>query len=141
MKKSNHKIENDKSFTSAGIPNVSPEKAFEMCRSGAAIIDIRGDYITTYKKFDVAEVIYFPKTGKSIPPDKLNKDRTYIIAETSTGNKSREIVRDLLEKGFHSVYNLAGGFLEWERDGLPVIENKKARLSGSCMCQLKPRDK
>ncbi|MBS0010643.1 MAG: hypothetical protein KFF49_04495 [Bacteroidales bacterium] len=141
MKKSNHKIKNTKSFTSAGIPNASPAKAFEMCRSGAAIIDIRGAYITTYKKFGVAEVFYFPKAGKSLPPDKLNKDRTYIVAETSTGIRSKEIVRELLDKGFHSVYNLAGGFVEWERDGFPVEENKKARLTGSCMCQLRPRER
>mgnify|MGYP005626911525 CR=1 FL=1 len=141
MRKSKHKTENEMSFTSAGIPNVSPEKAFEMCRSGAVIIDIRGDYITAYKKFDVPEVIYFPKAGKSISPDKLNKERTYIVAETSTSIKSRELVGELIDKGFRSVYNLAGGFLEWERDGLPVEENKKARLTGSCMCQLRPRDK
>lgn len=129
------------SFYSGGIHNVSPAEAFEMCRSGAVIIDIRGKYITAYKKFGVPEVIYLPEAGESIPFDKLNKERTYIVAETSTSIKSREIVRELIDKGFQYVYNLAGGFVEWERDGFPVTENKKARLTGSCMCQLKPRDK
>ncbi|MDT8402114.1 MAG: rhodanese-like domain-containing protein [Bacteroidales bacterium] len=141
MRKSDHKIENNKFFTSAGIPNVSPVQALEMCRSGAAIIDIRGDYLTAFKKFDVPDVIYFPEPGKSIPFNSLEKEKTYIVSETSTSVSSREIVRLLLNEGFQPVYNLAGGFVEWERDGLPVIENKNARLSGSCMCQLRPRDK
>lgn len=141
MRKSNHKTKHNESFTSAGVPNLIPSKAAEICRSGAVIIDIRGDYITAFKKFDVPEVIYFPEPGKSIPVKNLEKDKTYIVAETSTSVTSREIVRFLLKKGFQSVFNLAGGFVEWERDGLPVIENKNARLSGSCMCQLRPRDK
>lgn len=133
---------NKESFTTDSIPNVSPAKADEMCRNGAVIIDIRGDYITAFKKFDVPEVIYSPKAGRqSINFENLNKNRTYIVAETATSLKSREIVRTLMNNGFKSVYNLAGGFVEWERDGFPVLENKRARLSGSCMCQLKPRNK
>lgn len=144
MKKSNYNKDNNnkKSFISAGTPNVSPEEAHKMCRNGAVIIDIRGDYITAFKKFDVPEVIYYPKVRpQSINFESLDRNRTYIVAETSTSIGSREIVRTLMNNGFRSVYNLAGGFVEWERDGLPLLENKKARLSGSCMCQLKPRNK
>lgn len=144
MKKSkrNSIINEKESFISAGIPNVSPEEAHEMCRDGAVIIDIRGDYITSFKKFDVPEVIYFPKARpQSLNFENLENNRTYIVTETATSIRSREIVRELINNGFQSVYNLAGGFVEWERDGLPVLENKKARLSGSCMCQLKPRNK
>lgn len=142
MRKSNHKIEYNKSFTSGGIPNLSPAKALGLCRAGAVIIDIRGDYITAFKKFDVPEVIYFTKGGRqNLNFENLDKNRVYIVAETSTSINSREIVGTMVNKGFKSVYNLAGGFVEWERDGLPVLENKKARLSGSCMCQLKPRNR
>ena len=35
---------------------------------------------------------------------------------------------------------MAGGIVDWERDGLPVKTNIEERLSGSCMCQLKPRE-
>ena len=34
----------------------------------------------------------------------------------------------------------SGGFVDWERDGLPVTPDISARLSGSCMCQIKPRE-
>jgi hypothetical protein len=35
---------------------------------------------------------------------------------------------------------MAGGIVDWERDGLPLKTNIEERLSGSCMCQLKPRE-
>jgi hypothetical protein len=81
MKKSKYKsnIKDNESFISAGILNVSPAKADEMCRDGAVILDIRGDYITAYKKFDVHEVIYFPEAGRqSTGFENLDRDRTYI---------------------------------------------------------------
>ncbi len=30
--------------------------------------------------------------------------------------------------------------VDWDRDGLPLKTNFEERLSGSCMCQLKPRE-
>lgn len=45
----------------------------------------------------------------------------------------------MIQAGFQNTYNLAGGFVEWERDGLPIKIDVQERLSGSCMCQLKPR--
>jgi hypothetical protein len=47
----------------------------------------------------------------------------------------------LISRGFTKVAGLAGGIVEWERDGLPLLLDNKARLSGSCMCQLKFRNK
>jgi len=35
---------------------------------------------------------------------------------------------------------MVGGIVDWERDGLPINTDITARLSGSCMCQLKPSD-
>lgn len=133
--------ENTLLFTTGGLPNVSPAGALKLCIQGAILIDIRSNYITAYKKFDVSEVVYFPEASMNLPLENLDKNRIYIVAETSTSVKSREIVKKLIKCGFKSVYNLAGGFVEWERDELPVIINKKARLTGSCICQLKPRDK
>lgn len=127
-------------FISGGLPNITPSEAYELCNEGAVIIDIRGKYITAYKQFGVSKVIYLDKARTTLADINLEKSGVYIIAETSTSVNSREIVRTLIKKGFKSVYNHAGGFVEWERDGLPVIENKNARLTGSCICQLRPRD-
>jgi len=45
------------------------------------------------------------------------------------------------DKGFKQIANMAGGIVDWEHDGLPLITDISQRLSGSCMCQLKPREK
>ncbi len=42
--------------------------------------------------------------------------------------------------GYENVANMAGGIVDWERDGLPLTTDISNRLSGSCMCQLKARE-
>ena len=42
--------------------------------------------------------------------------------------------------GYDNVANMAGGIVDWERDGLPLTTDINNRLSGSCMCQLKARE-
>lgn len=127
-------------FISGGIPNISPNEAFELCEKGAIIIDIRSVSITSFKKFGVEDIIYYSQES-IFSSNTLNKNKTYIVAESSTSINSREIVKELIDNGFNNVYNLAGGFVEWERDNLPIITNIEERLSGSCMCQLKPRER
>ena len=46
----------------------------------------------------------------------------------------------LLNRGFPSVSNLAGGMVEWEKDGMPLLTNKSEQFSGSCACQLRARE-
>ena len=67
----------------------------------------------------------------------IDRDKFEIcIACFGSGNLS-EFMK---EQGFDNIANLAGGIVDWERDGLPINTDITARLSGSCMCQLKPRD-
>jgi len=47
----------------------------------------------------------------------------------------------LLKKGFSNLANLAGGIVDWERDGLPLRIDRTEQLDGSCVCQLRPRNK
>ena len=69
----------------------------------------------------------------------LPQDRYLIFADT-VGLRSKEAVLFLKRKGFEKIANMAGGIVDWERDGLPLKSNIEERLSGSCMCQLKPRE-
>jgi rhodanese-related sulfurtransferase len=126
-------------FIAQGIPNVTPKEAMDLCRKGAEIIDIRPDYTTAYKKFIVPMVIYFPRNRGSIRMEELDKSKTYIVAGSSTSIHSREAAKEMRANGFDHMYNLAGGITEWERDELPLDIDNKARLSGSCTCQLKYR--
>jgi hypothetical protein len=65
-----------------------------------------------------------------------------MIIVDSSGIHSKDAVKFLKEKGLGSlIANLAGGLVEWERDEMPLIIDKSEQLSGSCMCQLRPRNK
>lgn len=127
-------------FLSCGILHVSPREAFELCGKGAVIIDVREDYINNFKNFDVPEILFFPFSRLKKKLSELPQDKYLIFADT-VGLRSKEAVTLLKDKGFIRIANMAGGIVDWERDGLPLNTNIEERLSGSCMCQLKPRER
>jgi rhodanese-related sulfurtransferase len=86
------------------------------------------------------EVLYSPWQELDQFIDRLPGDREIIVADSS-GIQGREVMELLIRRGYTKVAGLAGGIVEWERDGLPLLLDNKARLSGSCMCQLKFRNK
>ena len=69
----------------------------------------------------------------------LPVDQPLIFAD-AVGLKSREGVLFMIAHGYDNVANMAGGIVDWERDGLPLTTDISNRLSGSCMCQLKARE-
>jgi len=62
-----------------------------------------------------------------------------LIVADSVGLFSHEAMIILKDLGFENIINLALGLVEWERDGMPVMIDQNERLSGSCVCQLRPR--
>lgn len=130
----------DYGIISQGIRNVSPKEAFELNRHGALIVDLRDTDFSDFKAFDVQGVTRIPFSQIKESCHRLPTDRSLILADSS-GLKSKEAVKFLQEKNFQRVANMSGGFVEWERDGMPVKTDVDQRLSGSCACQLKPREK
>jgi rhodanese-related sulfurtransferase len=126
-------------FISCGILNVSPQEAYKLCNQGAILIDVREDYLNNFKNFDVPEKLLLPQSRLALEFSDLPCDRFLIFADT-VGLRSKEVVTFLKERGFEKIANMAGGIVDWERDGLPVITDINSRLTGSCMCQLKPRE-
>lgn len=125
---------------SRGMVNLSPQETVEICNKEAVIVDLREEYLNGYKMFGVPEVIYLPMSRFRENFRILPKDRPVILAD-SAGLKSREAALFLMEHGYLNVANLAGGLVEWERDGMPLKTDINERLTGSCMCQLKPRER
>ena len=122
-----------------GILNISPREAFELCSKGAVIVDVREEYLNNFKNFDVPEILYIPLSRLIEQLSELPQDKYLIFADT-VGLRSKEAVILLKDKGLMNIANMAGGIVDWERDGLPLKTNIEERLSGSCMCQLKPRE-
>jgi rhodanese-related sulfurtransferase len=128
------------SFTVGNQKHYTPREAFQRCSEGAVILDVRSEVLCSYKAFGVLQVLYSPWQEIRQHLDKLQSDQEIIVADSS-GTQSREVIQLLTDNGFKNVYGLGGGMVEWERDGLPVRTDNAARLSGSCMCQLKFREK
>ncbi len=120
-----------------GVRNVTPGEAMELCKKGAIMLDIRPLYESDYRAFDVAEIILAPANEYNIWKETLSADKCYIVADAS-GLKSRMIARQMIDEGYSLVVNLSGGIVDWERSGCPVKVNKESKLTGSCLCQLKP---
>lgn len=135
-----HDLFKNTGIISSGILHVSAHEAFELCKKGAILVDVREEYMIGFKMFDVEEAIFCPKSILEEKYSELPKDKALIFAD-ATGIHSKEAVLFMLQKGYNNIANLAGGLVEWERDGVPIKIDYSERLSGSCACQLKKRDK
>jgi rhodanese-related sulfurtransferase len=120
------------------VLHLSAKESYLLCAKGAIILDVRRDFMIQYKIFDVKEVIYctYDTIWENI--SLLPKDKPLIIAD-AVGLHSREIVMTLLKNGFDNVANLAGGIVDWERDGMPIKIDKGFEMSGACVCRLKTK--
>ena len=123
-----------------GILSVSPRETSELVKQGAFLIDLRDTDFSDYKAFDVMNVISLPMGVFDEHAEKLDPENYYILADSS-GLKSLMYAEKLKEKGFRHVSSMSGGFVEWERDGMPVRVDVNERLTGACACQLKPRER
>ena len=131
----------NKGFLSAGFINFTPREAYqEATENHTVIVDVREQGLTGYKQFDVRNVISLPNSQIHERFTELPSDKPLILAD-SVGLRSKEAILFLMTQGFENIANLAGGLVEWERDGLPIKLDNKERLDGSCMCQLKPRNR
>jgi len=128
-------------FFSGDVFNLTPKQAFVLCQQGAVIIDVREEALACFKMFSVPEVIYCPFSMLEDTYEDLPGDKPLIFADAA-GLHSKEAVKLLMNKGLvNMIANLAGGLVEWERDGLPLVTDKSEALSGPCMCQLRTRGK
>jgi len=124
-----------------GIRAFSAHEAFDLLTTGKAVLlDVRKAYLQGFKCIDVPRVVQIPVSELKEKAASLPHAIYYICAD-SVGIYSSKAAQILMEAGFLSAGNLAGGLVDWERAGLPVCTDIKERLSGSCMCQLKRREK
>jgi rhodanese-related sulfurtransferase len=131
----------DIGFTSSGFLNLSAREAYqEAINNNAVIVDVRETAIIGYKCFDVPNVIYAPNSELEKYYFNLPNDKPLIIAD-SMGLRSKEVMLFLLSHGYSNIANLAGGIVEWDKDGMPLKIDKSEELSGACLCRLIPKNK
>lgn len=98
------------------------------------------DYRNRFKMFDEDELIFCPESMLMEKYKELPTDKPMIFADAA-GVKSKKATLFIKNLGINNIANMAGGIVEWERDGCPLIIDISERLTGSCMCMLRPRDK
>jgi rhodanese-related sulfurtransferase len=126
-------------FVINGLRHVSGKECLDILKEEGYLLDVRPDFELT-KLLNIDHILYYPYDEIKDHYQDLPRD-TWLILADAVGLRSKEIAIFLKEKGFTKILHLAGGVVEWERDGLPVTLDKSRRLSGSCMCQLRRREK
>ncbi len=121
------------------IRSLSPREAYEICSKNGVMLDIREEYLNQFKKFGVPDFVQIPLSQLEKELSRVPKDKVIIVADSS-GLHCREACAILERSGYTQIALLAGGMVEWERDGMPLIVDPTERLSGSCACQLRPRE-
>lgn len=117
---------------------LSPREAHEAALRGAVFVDIRPDFETNYRAFDVPALYNLPyrvyREGFShLPPGEP------LVVADNVGTKSPEVARFLLANGWREVAVLVGGVVAWAQDGLPLTRDPDYELVGGCGCKLKPK--
>lgn len=125
---------------SQGVLSVTPREANELVKEGAFLVDLRDTDYIDYKAFDVDHVIILPMSVFEEQVKNLDPGGYYILADSS-GIKSHNYVEKMRNLGYTHVASMSGGFVEWERDGMPVRVDVHERLTGACACQLRPRER
>lgn len=104
------------------------------------MVDLRPDYEGAGRIPDVPELLLIPYTEIDQKMDLIPRNQVVVLADV-VGIRSKEVMLKLKQHGFVNLVSLAGGLVDWEREGFPMIIDLAERLTGSCMCQLKPRER
>lgn len=107
------------------IYDVSVDKANDLIQENAdnpdfIILDVR-----TPEEFDggyiegAINIDYYSEDFRT-QLDPLDKDKAYLIYCRS-GKRSADARDAMAELGFMEIYNMSGGIMEWEAQGLPVV--------------------
>lgn len=100
---------------------VSPVAAAELATDPSiTVIDVRTPEEFGAGHLDGATMIDFYADTFADEISELDPDETYLVYCRS-GNRSGQTAAMLAELGFAQIYDLDGGVIAWEADGLPLV--------------------
>ncbi len=108
------------------IENVTPQEAFTLIQENQnnpafVIIDVRTQEEFAEGHIENAVIIdYYSETFRD-DINQLDKSKTYFIYCRS-GNRSGKALNIMAGLGFQEVYNMLGGIIEWNAEGLPTTK-------------------
>ena len=98
------------------------EFATKVAEAGVITLDVRtlGEYMGGF--IQGAQNIDFQSGNFENEIASLDKNATYAVYCRS-GNRSGQAIKVMHDAGFHNVYNLNGGVIDWANAGLPLVNN------------------
>jgi rhodanese-related sulfurtransferase len=110
------------SSSSSAIDLSVTEFSSKVAEVGVITLDVRtpGEYAEGH--LEGAQLIDFQSGNFESEISSLDKDATYAVYCRS-GNRSGQSVKVMHDAGFHNVYNLNGGVIDWANAGLPLVNN------------------
>jgi rhodanese-related sulfurtransferase len=111
------------STTTTGATNMNvSEFSKKITESGVVILDVRtpGEFAEGY--IEGAQNIDFQSGNFENEIAVLDKNVTYAVYCRS-GNRSGQAVKIMHDSGFHDVYNLDGGVIDWTSEGMMLVKN------------------
>jgi rhodanese-related sulfurtransferase len=112
------------SSNSSGVTNMNvSEFSKKITESGVVILDVRtpGEFAEGF--IEGAQNIDFQSENFENEIAALDKKATYAIYCRS-GNRSGQAAKIMHDAGFHDVYNLDGGVIDWANEGMTLVQNQ-----------------
>ena len=94
----------------------------KIAEEGVVILDVRTPEEFSEGYIEGAHNIDFYREDFKTEIDSLDKEFTYAVYCRS-GKRSGQAVKILHEAGFHTVYNLEGGVIDWVNEGRILVNN------------------
>lgn len=108
------------------LENVTPQEAFILIQDNQnnpdfVILDVRTPEEVAAGYIENAINIDFYSETFRDELDRLDKDKTYLIYCRS-GGRSGNTLNIMEGLDFREVYDVSGGMIEWETEGLPTVK-------------------
>ncbi len=108
------------------IEDITPQEAFTLIQNNQdnpdfVVIDVRtpGEFGAGHIE-NATNINFYSETFRE-ELDNLDKNKTYLIYCRS-GGRSGNALNIMAELDFTEVYNILGGILSWEAEGLPTVK-------------------
>ncbi len=108
------------------IEDITPQEAFTLMQDNEGnpsfvILDVRTaeEFASGYIE-NAINIDYYSDTFRD-ELNNLDKDKSYLIY-CHSGNRSGKALDIMAELGFKEVYNMLGGMIAWNAEGLPTVK-------------------
>jgi rhodanese-related sulfurtransferase len=111
------------SSSATGVTNMNvSEFSKKITEAGVVTLDVRtpGEFMTGH--IQGAQNVDFESGNFENQIAALDKNATYAVYCRS-GNRSGQAVAIMHDAGFHNVYNLNGGIIDWTNAGMMLVNN------------------